>query len=102
MSTSRRSASRYLPDDAADVAVLRVLWQLAQGMVWPWLIRDICEADAVRRATGEGLVAPPVGDHLGYHLTDAGRERIVEWYQAFESGQDDLEHSKAWRAVTLR
>jgi hypothetical protein len=51
MSASRRSASRYLPDDAADVAVLRVLWQLAQGMVWPWLTRDVGEAEAVRRAT---------------------------------------------------
>jgi hypothetical protein len=47
-------------------------------------------------------VAPPVGEHLGYHLTDAGRARTVHWYRAFESSWDDPEHSKAWRAVTLR
>jgi len=104
MSTTRRSASRFAQYDVADddLAVLRVLWMLAQGMVWPWLVRDLCDAEAVGRATDEGLALPPVGRHFGYHLTDAGRTAIIEWCQAFESRDQGPDGSKAWRAVTLR
>jgi hypothetical protein len=100
-------AGRFLdnsPDDASaqpDTAVLRVLWMTAQGMVWPWLLQSLCRQDAIEHAVETRLIWEPVGDHLGYHITDAGRRRIVDWYRENRPSPDatDGEH---WRAVTLR
>lgn len=84
-----------------ETAVLRVLWMTAQGMVWPWLLQSMCRRDAVEHALQTDLIWAPVGDHLGYHLTDAGRRLIVDWYRENRPGPDEPgpEH---WRAVTMR
>lgn len=90
-------------DDAAaqpETAVLRVLWMTAQGMVWPWLLQSLCRKDAIEHALVTELIWAPVGEHLGYHITDAGRRRIVDWYRENEPGtHDNADH---WRAVTMR
>lgn len=85
-----------------ETALLRVLWMIAQGMVWPWLLEGLCHRDAVRRAVETQLIWEPIGQHLGYHITDAGRRRIVDWYR--ETGPDQGAHdsSRQWRAVTMR
>jgi hypothetical protein len=93
------------PDDAPalpDEAVLRVLWMTAQGMVWPWLLQSMCRPDAIKRALEAELIWAPVGDHLGYHITDAGRRRIVEWYQENRPGRGAEDNAGHWRAVTQR
>ncbi|KOV83154.1 hypothetical protein [Nocardia sp. NRRL S-836] len=91
-------------DDAPalpDTAVLRVLWMTAQGMVWPWLLQSMCRGDAIEHALRAELIWAPVGEHLGYHITDAGRRRIVDWYQRNKPG-GDADDAQQWRAVTLR
>jgi hypothetical protein len=85
-----------------DTAVLRVLWMTAQGMVWPWLLQSMCRGDAIEQALKSELIWAPVGDHLGYHITDAGRRRIMDWYQENRPGRGAQDDSAHWRAVTMR
>lgn len=86
----------------SETAVIRVLWMLAQGMVWPWLLEGMCDMMAVERAVRRRFVDSPIGDHLGFHLTDLGRARLVDWYQHNASLRTDPDRSREWRAVTLR
>ncbi|MGW6932962.1 hypothetical protein ACWGE0_23095 [Lentzea sp. NPDC054927] len=101
-------AGRFLdnsPDDASalpETAVLRVLWMTAQGMVWPWLLQSLCRQDAIERAMETQLISPPVGEHLGFHITDAGRQRIVDWYRENRPGTGTHDDAEEWRAVTRR
>ncbi|ANZ41128.1 hypothetical protein BBK82_39240 [Lentzea guizhouensis] len=99
-------AGRFSGDDSpelSETAVLRVLWMTAQGMVWPWLLQSMCRRDAIERAVRTELISPPVGEHLGYHITDAGRRRIVDWYEEHRPGADvAAADAEEWRAVTLR
>ncbi|MEU3644611.1 hypothetical protein AB0E59_14625 [Lentzea sp. NPDC034063] len=92
------------PDDPElpETAILRVLWMTAQGMVWPWLLQSMCRRDAIRQALEAELITAPVGDHLGYHITDAGRRRIEDWYQDNRPGTGPHDDAKEWRAVTMR
>ena len=93
------------PDDApalSETAVLRVLWMTAQGMVWPWLLQSLCRPDAIEHALQSSLIWAPVGDHLGYHITDEGRRRIVDWYKENRPGPGPQDNAEHWRAVTLR
>ncbi|GGN07558.1 hypothetical protein GCM10011609_53850 [Lentzea pudingi] len=93
------------PDDDQELpetAVLRVLWMTAQGMVWPWLLQSMCRKDAIKRALEAELIWAPVGDHLGYHITDAGRRRIMDWYQDNRPGTGPDDNAHVWRAVTMR
>ena len=94
--------SRTAIAEQPETALLRVLWMTAQGMVWPWLLESLCDRDAIQQAMDTQLVWAPVGEHLGYHITDAGRRRIVDWYR--ETGADQGAHdtSREWRAVTMR
>lgn len=85
-----------------EVPLMRVLWMLAQGMVWPWLMIGLCKQEALDRAVSERLVYPPVGDHLGYHLTDEGYKRLVNWYLTAAPHRSDEEFAQQWRAVTYR
>ncbi|WP_143466765.1 hypothetical protein [Lentzea kentuckyensis] len=85
-----------------DTAVIRVLWMLAQGMVWPWLLEGMCDRTAVEHAVRQRFADPPIGDHLGFHLTDLGRARLVDWYQHNAPLRTDPAHADDWRAVTLR
>ncbi|MFS8097513.1 hypothetical protein LFM09_10280 [Lentzea alba] len=82
--------------------LLRVLWMLAQGMVWQWLMTGLCEKEAVDRAIAERLVRPPVGDHLGYHLTDEGHQRLVTWYLKIAPQRDHENFAQQWKKVTYR
>lgn len=86
----------------SETGLLRVLWMIAQGMVWPWLLEGLCARDAIQQAMDTELIWAPLGEHLGYHITDAGRRRIVDWYR--ETGPDQGAHdtSREWRAVTMR
>jgi hypothetical protein len=84
-----------------ETAVLRVLWMTAQGMVWPWLLQSMCHGDAIEHALETELIRAPVGDHLGYHITDAGRLRIVDWYRENRPAPD-TPGAEQWRAVTMR
>lgn len=85
-----------------ETAVLRVLWMTAQGMVWPWLLQSMCRRDAIKHALQAELIWAPVGDHLGYHITDEGRRRIMAWYQDHRPGAGADEDADVWRAVTMR
>ncbi|MFD4635697.1 hypothetical protein ACFWN2_00210 [Lentzea sp. NPDC058436] len=85
-----------------ETAVLRVLWMTAQGMVWPWLLQSMCRRDAIKHALKEELIWAPVGDHLGYHITDEGRRRIMAWYQDNRPGTGPDDNADDWRAVTMR
>jgi len=89
-------------NEDGEVPLLRVLWMLAQGMVWPWLMTGLCKAEAVDRAVAERLVSPPLGEHLGYHLTDEGHKRLVNWYLRTSPQRDQEEFAQQWRAVTYR
>lgn len=101
-------AGRFLdnsPDDASalpETAVLRVLWMTAQGMVWPWLLQGLCRQEAIEQAVEASLIWAPVGDHLGYHITDEGRLRIMDWYRENRPGTNPHDDSEHWRAVTMR
>jgi hypothetical protein len=101
-------AGRFFDNAANDIpqlpetAVLRVLWMTAQGMVWPWLLQSLCHPDAIQHALAADLIWAPVGDHLGYHITDAGRRRIVEWYRENRPGIGPHDNAELWRAVTMR
>ncbi|MGW4215341.1 hypothetical protein ACWEIJ_45725 [Lentzea sp. NPDC004789] len=101
-------AGRFFDNAADDVpalpetAVLRVLWMTAQGMVWPWLLQSMCRPDAIQQALAADLIWAPVGDHLGYHITDAGRRRIVNWYRENRPGTGPQDNAELWRAVTMR
>ena len=88
--------------EQAETALLRVLWMTAQGMVWPWLLESMCRKDAIEHALATQLLWAPVGDHLGYHITDAGRRRIVDWYRENDPGRGAPVNARQWRAVTLR
>ncbi|MDT7787022.1 MAG: hypothetical protein QOF58_5441 [Pseudonocardiales bacterium] len=90
--------SRNAIPEHPETALLRVLWMVAQGMVWPWLLDSLCQRDAIQRALDSHLVRPPVGEHLGYHITDSGRQRIVDWYRETVPDQG----ARTWRAVTMR
>jgi hypothetical protein len=102
MTEETASSPPPVTDGTAEVPVLRVLWMLAQGMVWPWLLDGLCQFEAVHRALAERLVRPPVGDHLGYHLTDEGRNRLVAWYEATAPRRNEVGCAAQWRAVTYR
>lgn len=101
-------AGRFLDDSADDApalpeaAVLRVLWMTAQGMVWPWLLQSLCRQDAIEHALRTQLIWAPVGDHLGFHITDEGRRLIVDWYRENRPGPDAPDNADHWRAVTMR
>lgn len=95
----------HSPDGAAelpDTALLRVLWMTAQGMVWPWLLQSMCLRDAIALALETELILAPEGDHLGYHITDRGRQRIVDWYRENRPAEGSPAVSDEWRAVTMR
>jgi hypothetical protein len=101
----KESAARHSSDpiqDEPETALLRVLWMIAQGMVWPWLLEGLCRRDAIQQALESHLVSPPVGEQLGYHITDAGRQRIVDWYRETGPDQGARDSTRQWRAVTMR
>jgi hypothetical protein len=92
----------YDGQEQAETAVLRVLWMISQGMVWPWLLDGLCRQDAIQHALAANLLWAPAGEHLGYHITDAGRRRILDWYEENGPGRGTPENGGQWRAVTLR
>jgi hypothetical protein len=99
------NATRHSADANAgqpETALLRVLWMIAQGMVWPWLLEGLCHREMIQQALDSRLVLPPFGEHLGYHITDAGRQRIVDWYRETGPGRGAPGTAPQWRAVTLR
>jgi hypothetical protein len=101
----KESAARHSLNEIpaqSETALLRVLWMIAQGMVWPWLLDSLCHRDAIRQALESHLIWPPVGEQLGYHITDAGRRRIVDWYRETGPDQDAHDDARQWRAVTMR
>jgi hypothetical protein len=88
--------------DQPETALLRVLWMIAQGMVWPWLLESLCHREAIQRALDTQLIWAPLGEHLGYHITDAGRRHIADWYRETGPHQGADGNSRQWRAVTMR
>lgn len=99
---SNKTADNSLYDHQSETALLRVLWMTAQGMVWPWLLESLCPQEAIQHALTAHLIWAPVGEHLGYHITDAGRQRIVDWYLENGPGRGLQANARQWRAVTLR
>ncbi|MCX2950860.1 hypothetical protein [Lentzea sp. NEAU-D7] len=91
---------------AEDKQVLRVLWMLAVGFTWPWLLEDATTPAARNRAIRRGLVAPPVGargaELVPYHLTDSGRAELLAWVQAITPHREVREVAALWAEVTAR
>ncbi|WP_143466624.1 hypothetical protein [Lentzea kentuckyensis] len=75
---------------------------ITQGMVWPWLLENLCHREAIDQALHASLILPPEGEHIGYHITDAGRRRIVDWYRTAGPGSGSANDTTQWRAVTVR
>ncbi|PWK83206.1 hypothetical protein C8D88_11191 [Lentzea atacamensis] len=91
---------------AEDKQVLRVLWMLAVGFTWPWLLEDATTPAARNRAIRRGLVAPPVGargaELVPYHLTDAGRAELLAWVHAITPHRGVRDVDVLWVEVTAR
>ncbi|MCP2248168.1 hypothetical protein [Lentzea aerocolonigenes] len=91
---------------AEDLPVRRVLWMLASGWTWPWLLEDVTIPAARNRAIRRGLVAPPVGEPdavlVPYHLTDAGRADLLDWIERITPHRHLSEVDALWRVVTWK
>ncbi len=91
---------------ADDLPARRVLWMLASGFTWPWLLEDVTTPAARNRAMRRGLMAPPVGEPdavlVPYHLTDAGRADLLDWVERITPHRHLPEIEALWRAVTWR
>ena len=87
---------------AEDLPVRRVLWMLASGWTWPWLLHDVTKPAARNRAIRRGLVAPPVGEPddvlVPYHLTDAGRADLLDWVARITPHRHLSEVDALWRS----
>jgi hypothetical protein len=82
--------------------VLRVLRLTAQGMVWPWLPQSMCRGDAIEHALRAELIWAPVGDHLGYHTTDAGQAPDRGLVPGEQVRQGDATDAERWWAADGR
>ncbi|SDL00662.1 hypothetical protein SAMN04488074_108228 [Lentzea albidocapillata subsp. violacea] len=91
---------------ADDLPVRRVLWMLASGWTWPWLLDDATTPAARNRAIRRGLMAPPVGEPdavlVPYHLTDAGRAELLNWVERITPHRHLPEVDALWRVVTWK
>lgn len=91
---------------AEDLPVRRVLWMLASGWTWPWLLEDVTTPAARNRAIRRGLVAPPVGEPdavlVPYHLTDTGRADLLDWVERITPHRHVPDVDALWRVVTWR
>lgn len=91
---------------ADDLPVRRVLWMLASGMTWPWVLDSVTTPAARNRAIRRGLAAPPVGEPdavlVPYHLTDAGRADLLDWVARITPHRHLPEVDALWRVVTWK
>lgn len=91
---------------AEDLRMRRVLWMLAEGFTWPWLLEGVTTPAARNRAIWRGLVARPVGEGndvlVPYHLTDAGRAHLLAWVSAITPHLHLPEVDALWRVVTWK
>lgn len=86
----------------ADLPVMRLLWVLARGMNMGWCLRDLADRGALRKPINDGFVVPPQEELIAFHLTDAGRLLIRDWYLAIRHHRTEPDFSEAWHAVTNR
>ncbi|MDX8056685.1 hypothetical protein SK571_45585 [Lentzea sp. BCCO 10_0798] len=101
--TRDSQAFRELAD---DLPVRRVLWMLASGMTWPWVLESVTTPAARNRAIRRGLMAPPVGEAdavlVPYHLTDAGRAELLDWVARITPHRHLPEVDALWRMATWK